>query len=399
MHEIRLVAVTCRRGMLVFSYRGAERAEAWIENVNKHYPHILSLDTPVGRQEICIDWQTLRRFLAHHAKQSFRLCLCNARTRFAYSVSDDIHVMLAGNPVIRIDGNTVLFEDVRSPVKTETRQVPNVCSSIHGKKEQCESFGHLPISLLDIGSCFSRSIFKSDDYFNPQYKSYFRVQATLFHNSYISLFSDPIPFDVSGIEDLHIGDAGKYAGVEFDKNLDGILRGGSASMVVSDLYVDASVPVVRVQRNAYLTYNKYISESIFKRHLSSCEIIYPGTEEHETLFRSSLVSFRRWLETCHIRDVVLVGGRLCRYKIDETTRKIARWEDKASWIAEVNRNWDIVDRLFLEELPDTIYLDKRSTSWMSDSRSPILGGASPSHYQSGYYKELFQDFLAIIGRN
>jgi hypothetical protein len=184
--------------------------------------------------------------------------------------------------------------------------------------------------------------------------------------------------------------------VEFSKDLDGRLQKGSTSMIVSDLYVDASVPVVRIHGDAYLTYNKYISESIFKRYLSSCDIIYPGTKEHETLFRSSLVAFHRWLETYHIRDVVLVGGRLSQYMIDEKTKRIALWEDKASWIAEVNRNWDIADKLFLDELPGTIYLDKRSTSWMSDVRSPILGGASPSHYQSGYYKELFQDLISLI---
>ena len=94
--------------------------------------------------------------------------------------------------------------------------------------------------------------------------------------------------------------------------------------------------------------------------------------------------------------MVLVGSRLSRYKIDEKTKRIATWEDKASWIEEVNRNWDIADKLFLEELPDTIYLDKRSTLWMSDVCSPILGGASPSHYQSGYYKELFQDLVDLI---
>lgn len=114
------------------------------------------------------------------------------------------------------------------------------------------------------------------------------------------------------------------------------------------------------------------------------------------LFRNSLAAFRRWLKTCHIRDVVLVGGRLSQHKIDEKTKQITAWADKASWITEVNRNWDIADKLFLDELPDTIYLDKRSTSWMSDVHSPILGGASPSHYQSGYYKELFHDLLAHI---
>ena len=393
MHEIRLVAVVRRHGLIVFSYRGAERVEAWIENVNKHYPHILSLETIARRQEICIDWQSLRGFLAHYAQQCFRLCLCNERTRFAYSVADDIHGALADNHIIRIEGNTIFFEDAHSVVNPEIQQVPEACSFMHENKVRYDSAGHLPVSLLNIGSCFSRSIFRSDDYFNPQYKSYFRVYATLFHNSYISLFSSPIPFDVTRIEDLHVGDAGKYVGVEFSKNLDDSLQKGSVSMVVSDLYVDASVPVVRIQGDAYLTYNKYISESIFKRNLSACEIIYPGTKAHATLFRNSLAAFRRWLKTHHIRDVVLVGGRLSQHKIDETTKQIVPWEDKASWIMEVNRNWDIADNLFLEELPDAIYIDKRLTSWMSDIRSPILGGASPSHYQSGYYKELFHDLL------
>ena len=396
MHEIRIVAVACRRGMLVFSYRGEESVEAWVENINKHYPHILSLETPVGRHEICIDRQTLCGFLAHFARQRFRLSICNARMRFAYSVADDVRVALANDPLIRIEDNAILFEDVSPFAKTEARQVPSACSFIHKNKGRCEAADRFPVSILDIGSCFSRSIFKSDDYFNPQYKSYFRVNATLFHNSYISLFSNPISFDISGIEDLHVGDAGKYVGVEFSKDLDGRLQKGGVDVVVSDLYVDAAIPVVRIQAGAYLTYNKYISESIFKRHLSCCDIIYPGTKEHETLFRRSLVAFHRWLERHHVRDVVLVGSRLSRYKIDEKTKRIATWEDKASWIEEVNRNWDIADKLFLEELPDTIYLDKRSTLWMSDVCSPILGGASPSHYQSGYYKELFQDLVDLI---
>ena len=55
------------------------------------------------------------------------------------------------------------------------------------------------------------------------------------------------------------------------------------------------------------------------------------------------------------------------------------------WILNVNKNWDEVDRIFLEEIPNSIYIDKRTTYWKSDVFSPMIGGDSPSHYQSGYY--------------
>lgn len=395
MREIRLATLTRHSGLLVLSYSGAEGVEAWIENVNKHFPHILSLVTPPERREIHIDRKVLSRFISDHAGHRFRLCVCNAKSRYAYTVSDDVRAALADDPEIRVDGDVILFEKDCRSVKTGESLAGEVLEIAHRNKDHLETLGGYPIPIIDIGTCFSRSIFKSDEFFNPQYKSYFRVDATLFHNSFISLFSDPVPFDVTCIEDLHVGDAGKYVGVEFDKGIDRVLRETEAKVVVTDLYVDASIPVIRVRGDSYLTYHKYISESIFKRQLSSCEVIYPGTKAHGELLRRGLVAFRRLLEEYCIRDVVLIGGRLSRRKIDERTNSTALWEDKADWIAEVNRNWDIADKLFLEELPGSIYLDKRSTPWMSDIHSPILGGASPSHYQSGYYKELFQELLAL----
>ena len=66
------------------------------------------------------------------------------------------------------------------------------------------------------------------------------------------------------------------------------------------------------------------------------------------------------------------------------------------WILNANKNWDEVDKVFLEEIPHSVYIDKRNTSWKSDVFSPILGGASPSHYQSAYYKELFHDIMCFL---
>ena len=133
-----------------------------------------------------------------------------------------------------------------------------------------------------------------------------------------------------------------------------------------------------------------------KRLFSSCDIIYPGTKEHLELYKKSIIDFRSLMYKYNIENVVLIGGRLSRYKIDDETLKTDLWDNKMDWIITTNKNWDKVDQVFLQEIPSVIYLDKRRTSWKSDVHSPIIGGASPSHYQSGYYKEIFNELIQLI---
>ena len=100
-----------------------------------------------------------------------------------------------------------------------------------------------------------------------------------------------------------------------------------------------------------------------------------------------------------IKNVVLIGSRLSKLKIDEKINQTYMWNDKMEWILNANENWDKVDKIFLQEIPNSIYIDKRKTFWKSDIYSPIIGGASPSHYQSGYYKELFKDILNFLSKD
>ena len=91
------------------------------------------------------------------------------------------------------------------------------------------------------------------------------------------------------------------------------------------------------------------------------------------------------------RSIILVGGRLSPFKTQSEL-----WQSKMNWIKRTNCNWDMYDAIFLEELPNAQYIDMRSTNWTSDVNSPIMGGASPSHYQSGFYKEIYEKIMKII---
>ena len=72
------------------------------------------------------------------------------------------------------------------------------------------------------------------------------------------------------------------------------------------------------------------------------------------------------LRKYNIKNIVLIGGRLSRFKLDNDSITRTLWEDKMDWILSTNHIWDKVDKIFLEEIPTTFYFDKRKTNWISD---------------------------------
>lgn len=371
--------------------------ESWIESKNKYNIHTLPIDIDNHKKSISIKKEILYSFIEKFPQEWFKISFCIPNERLNYHVSDDIQDFDIDDISIFSTDNNLFFVFGVS-IKNNELNVNNLIITHHHNKPILDHIDNkLPIEVLNIGSCFSRSIFRSDEYFNPTYKYFFHIKHTLFHNSFISIFSDVIDYNFSNVKDLVTGDASLYVGMEFLKDIDTLLTRNSFKLVVIDNYIDATSPIIKYGNNAYLTYNRYLAESIFKRFLSTCEIIYPGTEQYLELYRKSIVSFKNMLKKHHIDHVVLIGGRLSKYKINENNNQIDVWSDKMKWILNSNKNWDEVDRIFLEEIPSAIYIDKRATIWKSDIFSPILGGASPSHYQSAYYKELFCDIISLLG--
>lgn len=395
MNDVVITNIDLSESLIIISYQGIEELEAWLENKNKHYPHILLVDVDCKHSCIIVEKKQLNKFIEKHPGHIFKLSLSSLYKRLDYRIFKQIKNFDFDDITLAFDGGFICFQGKES--RTLNVHVDEFHLDIHHtNKEKFENISQLPIEILNIGSCFSRSIFKSDEYFNPSYKKYFTVKKTLFHNSFISLFSDKIDQNYSSFDDLMTGDAGKYVGIEFEKNVKELFKNNQFQMVVVDNYIDATTPIIRFKNNAYLTYNKYFSESIFKRFFSSCEIIYPGSEKYLEFYKKSIVRFHSLIKEFNIKNVVLIGGRLSMYKFDAKSYKTSMWDDKMEWIVSSNKNWDCVDQIFLNEISSSIYLDKRNTFWMSDCCSPIIGGSSPSHYQSGFYKELFDNLLQFI---
>jgi hypothetical protein len=390
-------------------YEGTEVKNAWLENSDKHFPDVFVLNVYPERNYIYLDYVPLSEI----AKKGItvKLSISNESNKLKYNFANDFKFsnLVIENfnfKLLTNEKNELLFELTPQNKKKERFEYKNdddLFTNFINIRTSDSSFiksdpDRIPIDIVVLGTCFSRNIFKSDSYFNPDYKKYFHVSHTFFHNSIISIMSNQIEDnDYFKIHDLTQKDVFKYIEIEFQKNFFDLIDKLKPEYIIMDNYIDANRPLIQISENQYLTYNTYFSKSIYKRKFSKCNIIYPNTRKQEELYRTYTKKFSIELKKRNLdKKFILLGGRLCEAKIDKKTGEIAQWEKLYYWIRPSNQNWDRMDQIFLEEVPNVAYIDMRKTQWLSDIDCPIEGGASPSHYQSEYYREILNKIKTVI---
>ena len=377
----------------VFLYFNKSDFNIWLENTNKHIPEVYQLKRE-GSKGFSFSCSQLPE---DFTRTSLKLSISNDTNKLNYLLQGDFFDSVESeNSDIFLEeykGNLVLV------IKNNNRSLWN--EKIDLSCLRCASNGgfekannkSVPVKIGVIGTCFSRSVFRSDDFFNPGYKRFFTVPLTFFHNSLISLMSKR--FDDSDFlltRDLLSDQVFRYIEIEFLKNIKERISSAGVEYLIIDNYSDATLEAIEMDDDCILTYNKYFSESIYKRKFSGKNKFIPGELKHIDKYREAVKKFYLILQELNLdKRVILVGGRLSTFKTQSEL-----WQSKMNWIKRTNRNWDMYDAIFLEELPDAQYIDMRSTNWISDVNSPIIGGASPSHYQSGFYKEIYEKIIKII---
>ena len=366
---------------------------AWLENTNKHIPDIYELK----KKSENVFGFNCSLLTGVFTQTSLKLSVSNDTERLNYSLPYEyLEYAVVGDFEFTLrESNgylTVLIQNKSELFWSRKLNLASLHYSTSSRFEKVERPTG-PVKVGVIGSCFSRSMFRSEEYFNQGYKDLFTIPLTFFHSSLISLMSKRLEDnDYLLIHDLLGHEVCRYIEVEFLKNVKERIKSARVEYIVIDNYSDAALEVVRVDDCSFLTYNKYFSESIYKRKFSGREIFVPGEKKHIERYRAALKSFFLLLQELDLdKKLVLIGGRLSEFRTQSE-----RWESKMGWIKITNRNWDIYDAIFLDEFKNAKYIDMRYTNWISDVNSPITGGASPSHYQSEFYKELYKKTLITI---
>lgn len=389
IYDIKVV-----EGIITFRFSNFS-SNAWLENINKHVPEVYELKNE-SENVFSFNCGLLPD---DFSKTSLKLSVSNEAERLSYSLPGELleYAVIGDFEFFFKENGSYLVIEIKNKNKllcSKKEELAGLCYFTRSGFEKVEK-NISPMHVCVIGSCFSRSVFRSDNFFNPNYKSFFTVPLTFFHNSLISLMSNSLEDkDYLLTTDLLNHKVHDYIEVEFLKNIKERISSAGIEYIVIDNYSDAALEVIKMDENSVLTYNRYFSESIYKRKFSGKEILIPGEKKHVNKYREALKKLYFLLQELSLdKRVVLIGGRLSEFKTQSEL-----WNSKMDWIKRTNCNWDIYDEVFLDEFPDAQYIDMRSTSWISDVNSPILGGASPSHYQSGFYKEIYRKLLSIIYR-
>lgn len=256
-------------------------------------------------------------------------------------------------------------------------------------------YGNNKIKICVVGTCFSRSVFRSEIYFNPDYKRFYDCVLTQFHSSLISLASDECKEKLFEEEEL-TKEEKLYLPTEINKDFFYRLRNSEAEYLLLDNYVDATRPIVEIEQGVYVTYNVYFSRREKSKRICNYRMIPPGTEEYYSLFKIYAKKFiDKIKEVIPENHIILLEGRFSYYKYDEKTNIRKEWENKPK-IYRNNIYWDKIDALLLEIAPKMRIINMRNSRYVSDVNSPIPGGASISHYEKYYYREILDKINKIV---
>ncbi len=373
-------------------YFGTHGFNAWLENENKHIPEVYELiKTDYGAYSFSCS--QLPCLFTH---TSLKLSIGNSTDRLHYTMQENYPAHIQGENYefyLKLNSGALQIIIRKKTQSFWLGQVDHLISRCSSNGFESSESKAPPLKIAVIGTCFSRSMFRSDDFFNPGYKNLFTVPLTFFHSSIISLTSNRLEDpDFLLTSDLTSDQVFRYIEVEFLKNIKERIFSAGIDYLVIDNYSDSTLETVEMKENCFITYNKYFAESIFKRKFSNKKIFTPGELKHIDKYRQAVRKLYSTLQELNLdKRVILVGGRLSIFKNNSEL-----WHSKMNWVKNTNRNWDVYDSIFLEEFPDAKYIDMRSTNWISDVNPPITGGASPSHYQSGFYKEIFEKMTRFI---
>lgn len=255
-----------------------------------------------------------------------------------------------------------------------------------------EAQGYPRIKVAVSGSCFSRQMFNSRDFFNPDYKSFYECGLTAYHFSFCSMFSDKIKYDSADLVGEFQSDLNAHGASHFNKDIIKRLREYAPDYLVIDNYVNISAALIKTGDNQYIDENYYLVDTPAFKKLHVKKRIAAQSEEHFRLFEQAVDKLKTVLPDIIDEDhIVLVRTHPAINKLDEG--KITEWE--SSQIIKYRRAiWKRYDSRFLQAFPRAKVIDMRDESYVSE-RSQYFKFA-PSHFGSKYYRDMLAKFNEIV---
>lgn len=263
------------------------------------------------------------------------------------------------------------------------------------------------VNLAVLGSCFSRIAFTSKfSYYNPDYKSYFKIDYTCFWFSVFSATSKKIQYNKEYFADApeKIYENDESIRREYEKTLFDELKNSNAEYIIIDFFVDALHGVYKFGEDQYLARNTDINLTPYlKNHiiLEKEAFTYKSPGYFEVWKKSIDLFIDRMEDIVPLSKVILnLGGLTTGYFNENQELKNFIEEKKFDSRIINNHNviWNRMNNYFMAKCPEVNVIDMSKFRFYSDIGYPT-GACGPHHYESNFYKAYLGEVAKIVMKN
>lgn len=251
---------------------------------------------------------------------------------------------------------------------------------------------YVKIRIWVIGSCYSRLIFRSLDFYNKDYKKLYDPITTVYHMSIPSIVSEKIPYNEEDFVGSHQKDLDHYAKDNFEKDIFDRLREEKPDYVIMDNYGSFTNSLIETDEGQFIDSNFYLSdcEAFLKINVKS---VYENVSDaFFNIYKDSVELFREKIaEIMPLDRIILIRANPSLKKCENGT--LTDWQD--SQVIKTRRYlWNKFDNFFIETMPEVRIVDLRNDKYVSE-KSPVQQFQS-NHLNSAFYQDAFAKINEIV---
>ena len=251
-----------------------------------------------------------------------------------------------------------------------------------------------------LGSCFSRTAFNSDDYFNVDYKKFYNcVFSQLYHSSIPSITSKPLNENdlnliLKNLENSDVNPTNKeYILVDLKKTFFSELKKADVDYLVLDFYSDAVKNLFMFPDGSLLgSFHVDLGELCPELEY---RVISPRDDD-EKIFEIYLEGIDNFaeeiLKILPEEKIVLNKGTFAYQHQTENGELIYYNNNQIDLNNDINHFWDKMNNYFLSKFPNAKVIDLSYSDYYPHHDFPF--NPAPMHYESAYYRE----FLNLLNK-
>jgi hypothetical protein len=254
-----------------------------------------------------------------------------------------------------------------------------------------------PVKVAVFGSCYCRSAFNSDKFFNPDYKNYYNCVYTQFHSSVISIMSKPVALDETKLDKLNHKQK-EFIRCDFDKGFFERLKSAQPDYLLMDFFADASRNLIKVNDGGYISISHILDETPLENELIKRNediLSHENNDAYFVIWKEAIDRFIEQIQTIIPQERIILNlGRFTDRYYDSEGNVVHFPKYRQTIVARNNYLWDKLNHYLISKLPKMKIIDLTNKNFIGHYNHPL--GLSPAHYESAYYKEFLNELNQLV---